>query len=107
MALLTTCWLRPGTEIYAAEHGSFGLATLRKDGMPFRGLRIAHVPDELKALAIPKDAVITTGNGVAVQDAASLLRVVKAQIEALKHPRVLLVEYVFDGGTHAVEYRLM
>jgi DNA topoisomerase-1 len=29
LALLSTCFLRPGTEIYAAENGSFGLATLR------------------------------------------------------------------------------
>jgi len=93
----------------ALENSSIGdpMSGKTKDGMPFRGLRIAHVPDKLKALAIPKDAVITTVNGVAVQDAPSLLRVVKAQIETLKHPRVLLVEYVFEGGTHAVEYRLM
>src|SRR5439155_14319572 len=29
VALLATCLLRPGTEIYAAENGTFGLATLR------------------------------------------------------------------------------
>lgn len=29
VALLTTCWLRPGTEIHTKANGSFGLATLR------------------------------------------------------------------------------
>ena len=30
VALLSTCFLRPGSQIYAAENGSFGLSTLRK-----------------------------------------------------------------------------
>jgi hypothetical protein len=78
-----------------------------KDGMAYRGFRIARVPDDLKALAIPRDAVITAVNGAMVTDAASLLRAVREQIEHLKHPRVLRVEYVLDGAPHAVEYRLM
>ena len=40
VALLTTCWLRPGTEIYAAENGSFGLATLRDRHVAVEGASI-------------------------------------------------------------------
>ena len=40
VVLLTTCFLRPGTEIYAAENGSFGLATLRDHHVVVEGSRI-------------------------------------------------------------------
>ncbi len=40
VALLTTCWLRPGTEIYTKENGSFGLATLRNRHVAIEGSRI-------------------------------------------------------------------
>lgn len=79
----------------------------RKDGGRFRGFRVARVPDELKALAIPTGAVITTVNGVAVTDAASLLATTREQLQRLGHPRRLLVEYVLQGEPHAVEYRLL
>lgn len=79
----------------------------RKDGSRFRGFRVARVPDELKALAIPTGAVITTVNGVAVTDAASLLATTREQLQRLGHPRRLLVEYVLQGEPHAVEYRLL
>ncbi len=37
VALLSTCFLRPGSEIYAAENGSFGLSTLRKRHVTVEG----------------------------------------------------------------------
>ncbi|MBX3464034.1 MAG: hypothetical protein KF830_12750 [Planctomycetes bacterium] len=77
------------------------------DGRPCRGFRIAVVPDELKPLAIPAGAVITTVNGVPVTDAASLLRTVREQLRSLKHPRQLVVEYLRGGAVHAIEYRLL
>src|SRR5712671_878804 len=40
VALLTTCFLRPGTEIYATLNGSFGLATLRDRHVAVTGDRI-------------------------------------------------------------------
>ncbi len=78
-----------------------------KEGQVFRGFRVARVPDELKALAIPVESVITTINGLGVSDAATLLQTVRDQLRALGHPRKLFVEYVRDGVTHAVEYRVM
>lgn len=76
-----------------------------EDGQYYRGFRVVTVPDELKALAIPAGAVITNVNGIVVTDGPSLLRVVREQLVALKHPRRLLVDYVLDGA-RAVEYRL-
>jgi DNA topoisomerase-1 len=35
--ILGTCFLRPGGEVYASEHGSFGLATLRPRHVSVRG----------------------------------------------------------------------
>lgn len=78
-----------------------------KDGQYYHGFRVATVPDELKALAIPKGAVITTVNGVGVTDGPSLLKTVREQLDKLKHPRILFVEYRRDDGVHAVEYRLL
>lgn len=77
-----------------------------KDGLTYRGFRIATVPAELKALAIPAEAIVTAVNGVGVHDAASLLRTVREQLAAGKHPRVLMVDYVRDGQSHAIEYRI-
>ena len=40
VALLAACFLRPGTEIYTVENGSFGLATLRDRHVAVQGSRI-------------------------------------------------------------------
>jgi DNA topoisomerase-1 len=40
VALLSTCFLRAGSEEYAADHGSFGLATLRRRHVEVKGDRI-------------------------------------------------------------------
>jgi DNA topoisomerase-1 len=37
VAVLTTCFLRPGTEVYAVENGSYGLATLRNQHVTIEG----------------------------------------------------------------------
>ncbi len=79
----------------------------RKDGTHYRGFRIALVPDELKALAIPTEAVITTVNGAPVSDAASVLEAVRRQLASKASPRKLFVEYVLGGEQHAIEYRVM
>jgi hypothetical protein len=79
----------------------------RKDGTKYRGFRILTVPKELAALAIPPLAVVTTVNGVAVIDAKTLLATVTDQLQQLRHPRRLLVEYVFQGEPRAIEYRLL
>ena len=51
--------------------------------------------------------MVTTANGVAILDAASLLATVRQQIAQARTPRKLLVEYVLRGENRAVEYRLM
>lgn len=95
--------------VQALEGDSLGEATFgkTKDGMAYRGFRVARVPDGLKALAIPAGAVITAINGSPIEGSASLLRTIKEQLALLKHPRNLLVEYVLDGSSRAVEYRIL
>jgi len=95
--------------VAALAEDSLGEATFGKlkDGSPFRGYRLRHVPDALKPLALPVGAVITSVNGVVVRDAASLLQTTRQQLELLAHPRKLIVEYVRGDSMHAVEYRVM
>jgi hypothetical protein len=78
----------------------------RDDGAWYSGYRVARVPEALAPLAIPAEAVITTVNGVAVQSGAALLKVVE-KLTKRPRPTRLFVEYVRDGETHAVEYRVM
>jgi hypothetical protein len=93
----------------ALEGASLGEATFgkTKDGNTYRGFRVLHVPDELKALAIPEGATITAVNGVPVSDSANLLSTLQQQFKLLKHPRSLLVEYVHDEAPHACEFRIL
>lgn len=79
----------------------------RKDGTRYRGFRIAHVPEALKPLAIPKEAVIVTINGVNITDAATLLHNVTSLLAQQKAPRKLFVEYILQGMPHAIEYRVL
>src|SRR5882672_1050242 len=37
LRILSTCFLRPGSQVYASEHGSFGLATLRPRHVKVKG----------------------------------------------------------------------
>jgi DNA topoisomerase I len=40
LRILSTCFMRPGSEVYASEHGSFGIATLRRKHVTVKGDRI-------------------------------------------------------------------
>src|SRR6266478_9657681 len=37
MRILSTCFIRPGSEVYASENGSYGLATLRRKHVKVKG----------------------------------------------------------------------
>jgi DNA topoisomerase-1 len=37
LRILATCFMRPGSEVYASEHGSYGIATLRPRHVTVRG----------------------------------------------------------------------
>jgi DNA topoisomerase-1 len=40
LRILSTCFLRPGSQVYASENGSYGLATLRPRHVRVRGDRV-------------------------------------------------------------------
>src|SRR6185369_4311236 len=37
LCILSTCYMRPGSEVYASEHGSYGIATLRRKHVTVKG----------------------------------------------------------------------
>lgn len=37
LRILSTCYMRPGSQVYASEHGSYGIATLRKKHVTVKG----------------------------------------------------------------------
>src|SRR5215213_11710162 len=37
LRVLSTCYMRPGSEVYASEHGSYGIATLRRKHVAVKG----------------------------------------------------------------------
>jgi DNA topoisomerase-1 len=37
LRILSTCFMRPGSHVYASEHGSYGIATLRKKHVTVKG----------------------------------------------------------------------
>lgn len=37
LRVLSTCFMRPGSEVYASEHGSYGIATLRRKHVTVKG----------------------------------------------------------------------
>jgi len=37
LRILSTCFMRPGSQVYASEHGSYGIATLRKKHVTVKG----------------------------------------------------------------------
>lgn len=37
LRILSTCFLRPGSQVYASEHGSYGIATLRRKHVNVKG----------------------------------------------------------------------
>jgi hypothetical protein len=95
--------------VAAFENASIGdaFSGQRKDGTRFHGVRIVTVPEALKPLAIPAEAIVTSVNGIAVTDAKVLLATVKGELARRGHPRKLLVEYVYAGEARAIEYRVM
>ena len=109
--------LHPSAERDAiAEAGIAALAN-SSIGDPFRaqdaqgkwyaGFHVMRVPDALKPLAIPVDAVITAVNGLPTPDAAALLALVRRICQGEHRPLRLMVEYRLDGESHAIEYRVM
>jgi hypothetical protein len=93
----------------ALAEGSIGDPWRGKDktGAFATGYRIVTVPEPLRALAIPAGAVITSINGVAVRDAASLLATATQLLTAGRPPRVLMVEMLVGGELRAIEYRVL
>ena len=82
----------------------------RKDGSWFSGFRITRLPDKLAPLAIPIDATITNVNGIPIGSAQDLLATVKKIVKGKARPQHaarLMVEYVLEGKTHAIEFRIM
>jgi DNA topoisomerase-1 len=82
--ILSTCFLRPGSQAYAAENGSYGIATLRNDHVhvvgdrvrfdfpgksgkrqvrELRDRRLARIVRELKAAGRARDEVFKFRNG--------------------------------------------
>jgi DNA topoisomerase-1 len=37
LRIVSTCYMRPGSEVYASEHGSYGIATLRRKHVTVKG----------------------------------------------------------------------
>ena len=37
LRIISTCFMRPGSEVYASEHGSYGIATLRRKHVKVKG----------------------------------------------------------------------
>lgn len=37
LRILSTCYMRPGSQVYASEHGSYGIATLRRKHVKVKG----------------------------------------------------------------------
>ena len=37
LRIVSTCFMRPGSEVYASEHGSYGIATLRRKHLKVKG----------------------------------------------------------------------
>lgn len=37
LRIISTCFMRPGSEVYASEHGSYGIATLRRKHLTVKG----------------------------------------------------------------------
>ena len=42
LRILSTCFLRPGSEVYASENGSFGIATLRNRHVTVKGAVVSY-----------------------------------------------------------------
>jgi hypothetical protein len=85
-----------------------------KDGNFYRGYRIVRVPDELAALRIPVGAILTSVNGTPIGNAEQLRAAVAAAFVVRDDKGrarevsmgKLVVEYLLDGQSRAMEYRV-
>ena len=95
--------------VRALENSSIGdtFRGQREDGSWYRGFKISYLTDELKPLAIPAEAVITTINGASVATGAEIVALVKKLVVGKRRPTKLFVEYVYKGKQRAVEFRVM
>jgi hypothetical protein len=75
-----------------------------RDGAHYRGLRVARLPEPLDKLGVPLEAVLVALNGVPIADGPALLQHLETLI---KTQRALLLEYVHDGTTRALEFRVV
>jgi hypothetical protein len=73
-----------------------------RDGGPYRGLRIAKVPEPLEKLGLEVDQVVTAINGSPVATCAEVLALLKSQVG---HRTSFLVEFVAGGRAQAREFR--
>lgn len=72
MRILSTCFMRPGSQVYASENGSFGLATLRRRHVKVKGDVV--------------EFVFTGKSGVPQQRQLKDRKVSKIVRSLLKHP---------------------
>lgn len=83
--------------IGATVHGQ------QRNGQPYRGYRVARLPEPLDRIGLPVDAIVASINGQPVATAAELLELLEA---LCKNTDSLLVEFVTDGTRKAIEYRI-
>ena len=85
LRILSTCFLRPGSQVYAGENGSFGLATLR--------------PRHVKAKGAVVEFDFTGKSGVQQQRQLKDRQVAKIVMSLLKQPSREVFKYQSaDGG---------
>lgn len=85
--------------------GGEAVRAQRKDDSWYSGWRASRLGEDLQPLGLPAGAVITAVNGAPVKDGRSLLALLERHL-APPLPRKLLVEFVADGESKAIEYRV-
>jgi hypothetical protein len=95
--------LKEGRALLARDAIGVTMTGRSRDGVPFRGYRIARLPEPFDRLGLPMDAVVTSIQGQPVAEAAQIVAV----LDALA-PKVtsVLVEYIDDGQPRALEVRI-
>ncbi|MEM7202992.1 MAG: hypothetical protein AAF628_22220 [Planctomycetota bacterium] len=72
-------------------------------GLYYRGFRVTRLPEPLDRLGIPVDAVITAVNGTPVTSGPDLLKAIETWLE---HRHVLMVEFLVNRQSRAIEFRI-
>jgi len=106
--------VRAGIAALADSATGESVSGTTKDGLPFRGYRIAAVPKSLEVLQLPVGAVVTAINGRPVADGAQIRAAIAAQFTVIEGTgRIrpvstgkLVVDYLRDGASYAMEYRV-